>query len=89
MYFNHILVSCCYSKTVKHTNNSFFGYAKNNKLVSSCKTLAKKGRLNAVKILAKEVASTRKTIERMYMAKAQLNSVSTSLQTSMCKLFIE
>ena len=59
------------------------------KSLAECKTLAKKGRLNAVKILAKEVASTRKTIERMYMAKAQLNSVSTSLQTSMCKLFIE
>jgi division protein CdvB (Snf7/Vps24/ESCRT-III family) len=38
-----------------------------------------------VKVLAKEIANTRRTVERMYMAKAQLNSVSSSLQTSMCE----
>jgi len=44
--------------------------------------LVKANRASAAKILAKEVAATRKTIERMYMAKAQLNSVSMTLQTS-------
>lgn len=54
--------------------------------MAECKALAKKGRMGAVKILAKEVANTRRTVERMYTAKAQLNSVSTSLSTSMGKL---
>lgn len=55
------------------------------KSITECKTLAKKGRVSAVKVLAKEIANTRRTVERMYIAKAQLNSVSSSLQTSMCK----
>jgi hypothetical protein len=55
------------------------------KSMAECKALAKKGRLSAVKVLAKEIANTRRTVERMYMAKAQLNSVSSTLQTSMCK----
>jgi len=53
--------------------------------MAECRALAKKGRLGAVKILAKEVANTRRTVERMYVAKAQLNSVSSTLTTSMCK----
>jgi nitrogenase subunit NifH len=53
--------------------------------VNECKALAKKNRMGAVRILAKEIASTRKTVERMYIAKAQLNSVASTLQTSMCK----
>lgn len=55
------------------------------KSLRECKALAKAGRMSAVKILAKEVANTRKAVERMYVAKAQLNSVATNLQTSMCK----
>lgn len=55
------------------------------KSLTECKALAKKGRMSAVKILAKEIANTRKTVERMYTAKAQLSSVSSTLQTSMCK----
>ena len=35
-----------------------------------------------LRILAKEVANTRKAIERMYTAKANISSVETSLQTS-------
>lgn len=53
--------------------------------LAECKALAKKGRISAVKILAKEIANTRKTVERMYTAKAQLSSVSSTLATSMCK----
>ena len=56
-----------------------------DKSMKECKALAKANRISAVKILAKEIANTRKTVERMYVAKAQLNSVSSSLQTSMCK----
>lgn len=56
-----------------------------DRAVKECKALAKAGRLPAAKILAKEIVNTRKTIERMYMAKAQLNSVSNTLQTSVCK----
>lgn len=48
------------------------------------RALVKANRASAAKILAKEIASTRKTIERMNIAKAQLNSVSMTLQTSMC-----
>lgn len=55
------------------------------KSLRECKALAKAGRMSAVKILAKEVANTRKSVERMYVAKAQMNSVATNLQTSMCK----
>ncbi len=56
-----------------------------DKSVKECKALAKAGRTSAVKILAKEIINTRKSVERMYMAKAQLNSVAMNLQTSMCK----
>lgn len=55
-----------------------------DKSVKEAKALAKAGRISAVKILAKEIAATRKAVERMYTAKAQMNSVANSLQTSMC-----
>jgi charged multivesicular body protein 3 len=50
--------------------------------MKECKALAKANRLPAAKILAKEIVHTRKLIERMYTTKAQLNSVSNTLQTS-------
>jgi charged multivesicular body protein 3 len=50
-----------------------------------CQKLAKQNQLSSAKILAKEIVRTRKTIERMYVSKAQLNSVANNLQTSMCK----
>eukprot|EP01038_Epipyxis_sp_PR26KG_P012047 gene12047-16121_t len=54
-----------------------------DKAIKECKALAKKGRTDAVKILAKQIVETRKTVERMHTAKAQLNSVSNHLQTTM------
>mmetsp|Transcript_33902 Transcript_33902/g.74659 ORF Transcript_33902/g.74659 Transcript_33902/m.74659 type:complete len:246 (-) Transcript_33902:139-876(-) len=57
--------------------------------VNECKALAKKNRMGAVRILAKEIASTRKTVERMYTAKAQLNSVASTLQTSMSMMKLQ
>jgi charged multivesicular body protein 3 len=53
------------------------------KSMKECQALAKAGRISAVKILAKEVANTRVTIDRMHSTKAQLNSVCSQLQTSM------
>jgi hypothetical protein len=44
--------------------------------------------MNSVKILAKEVVATRKAVERMHCAKAQLSSVSMSLSASVCKYHI-
>ena len=38
------------------------------------------------RILAKEIANTRKAVDRMYTAKAVINSVSNSLQTSISVL---
>jgi charged multivesicular body protein 3 len=53
-----------------------------DRAMKECKALAKTNRLPAAKILAKQVAQTRKAVERMYVTKAQLNSVSNNLQTS-------
>lgn len=57
--------------------------------ISECKALAKKGRTGAVRILAKEIANTRRTIARMYNAKAQLNSVASTLQTSISMMKLQ
>ena len=57
-----------------------------DKALKECKALAKKGHNNAVKILAKEIAQTRKAVERMYMAKANMNSVALQLKTSAGKV---
>lgn len=54
--------------------------------IKECQSLAKKNRVSAVKILAKEIVNTRKTMERMYMAKAQMGSVQSQLQTQMSML---
>ncbi len=56
-----------------------------DRAMKECKALAKKNHASAARTLAKEIVRTRKTVERMYVAKAQLNSVCNSLQTSMCK----
>lgn len=59
------------------------------KAMKECQQLAKKGRVDAAKILAKEVVNTRKAIERMHTAKAQLGSVQSNLQVSMSTLKIQ
>lgn len=50
--------------------------------VKECKKLAKANHLSSVKVLAKEIALTRKSVERMHTTKAMLNSVSMNLQAS-------
>lgn len=57
--------------------------------LNECKSLLKKGKVSSAKILAKEVAATRKTVERMHTAKAQLNSVSSNLQTQMSMMKVQ
>ncbi|KAJ1451837.1 Snf7-domain-containing protein [Pelagophyceae sp. CCMP2097] len=52
-----------------------------NKSKAECEKLGKAGRIDACKIIAKEIVRTRKTKERMFTAKAQMNSVSMQLQT--------
>ena len=59
------------------------------KSIKECKALAKAGRTSAVKILAKEIANTRRTVARMYQCKAQLNSVASSLQTSISMMKLQ
>ena len=55
------------------------------KSLLECKKLLKDKQNNAARMLAKEVVNVRNTIARMHTAKAQLNSVSMNLQTSVCE----
>ena len=50
--------------------------------LKECKKLAKSGNIKAAKMLAKEVVNTRHAVTRMHTAKAHLNSVGMSLQTT-------
>lgn len=52
------------------------------KALRECKKLVQSHHLDAAKILAKEVAQTRKAVERLYGARAQINSASMMLQNS-------
>ena len=52
------------------------------KALKECKKLAKDGNVKAAKMLAKEVVNTRRAVERMHMAKAQMNSIVMTLQIS-------
>ncbi|RYH27247.1 hypothetical protein EON65_13660 [archaeon] len=56
-----------------------------DRAVKECKRLAKANQLSSARILAKQIAATRKTVDRMHTTKAQLNSVSMNLQASACK----
>lgn len=56
------------------------------KALKECKKLAQGGNLKAAKIMAREIVNTRKQIDRMYAANAQLNSVQMMLQTSISML---
>jgi hypothetical protein len=46
------------------------------------------GHTKAAKTLAKEIVNTRRAIDRMHVAKTQLNSVSMQLQTTACELTV-
>jgi len=53
------------------------------------KKLVKSNNVRAAKILAKEVANCRKTIDRMHLAKSQLNSVSMEVQANISMLKVQ
>mmetsp|Transcript_13485 Transcript_13485/g.16916 ORF Transcript_13485/g.16916 Transcript_13485/m.16916 type:complete len:193 (-) Transcript_13485:436-1014(-) len=55
--------------------------AAEKKSEAECQKLAKQGRIDACKIIAKEIYRTRATINRMYQNKAQMNSISMQLTT--------
>ena len=48
---------------------------------AECQKLAKEGRVDACKILAKEIVRTRNAKERMLVARTQISSISMQLQT--------
>jgi division protein CdvB (Snf7/Vps24/ESCRT-III family) len=50
------------------------------KVILSLKEAAKKGNVPVCRILAKELARSRKTKERMYASKAQMSSVMMQIQ---------
>lgn len=52
------------------------------------KKYAKTGNIDAAKVLAKEIAASRKAINRLYQAKAQINSITMELenQVAMAKM---
>lgn len=60
--------------------------ATEKKALTECKKLAKEGRQDNAKILAKQVLNTRRAKERMQLSRATLNSVSMNLQTNISLL---
>ena len=54
----------------------------------SLKDAAKKNQIDVCKILAKEVAQSRKAVNKLYASKAQINSVMMSMDQQLCKYYI-
>lgn len=52
----------------------------------SLKDAAKKGHTDVCKILAKEIVSSRKAQNKLYSAKAHMNSVQMQMKNQLCKL---
>lgn len=68
-------------KEVRHLDRDITNIRRQEgKAGKEVKKLAKAGQMSSAKIIAKEIVQTRKAVERLYMAKAQLNSVAMSLQ---------
>jgi charged multivesicular body protein 3 len=59
------------------------------KVVLEIKKAAARGDMVSAKILAKEVAQTRKAKTRMYTSKAQLNSIGMQLQSSLGRSWMD
>lgn len=51
----------------------------------SLKDAAKRNQVDVCKILAKEVAQSRKAVNKLYASKAQINSVMMSMDQQLCK----
>eukprot|EP01126_Amoeba_proteus_P043293 TRINITY_DN4746_c0_g2_i11.p1 TRINITY_DN4746_c0_g2~~TRINITY_DN4746_c0_g2_i11.p1 ORF type:complete len:193 (+),score=59.91 TRINITY_DN4746_c0_g2_i11:148-726(+) len=54
-----------------------------NKVKIEIRTLSKKGEVDNAKILVKELIRSRKQVERIYVSKAQINSISMQLQQNL------
>ena len=52
----------------------------------SLRESAKKGDKDVCRILAKELVQSRKAVSKLYASKAQMNSVTMSMQTQLCKV---
>lgn len=75
-------------KEMRHLDRDILNIKRQeDRAMKECKALVKKNQVAAAKVLAKEIANTRRTVERMYTSKAQMNSVCNNLQTTMCKCF--
>ena len=59
------------------------------KASADCKKLAKQNQLPSVRLLAKEIVNIRKAQERMMTAKAQMNSASMALQSSISLMKVQ
>lgn len=55
------------------------------KVKKSIKDAAKKGQSDVAKILAKELIQSRKAVSKLYASKAQMNSVTMSMQQQLCE----
>lgn len=57
------------------------------KVQKSIKEAAKKGDRDVCTILAKEIIQSRRAVNKIYAAKAQLNSVDMQMKTQLCKCY--
>ena len=57
------------------------------KVQKSIKEAAKKGDRDVCTILAKEIIQSRRAVNKIYAAKAQLNSVDMQMKTQLCKWY--
>jgi charged multivesicular body protein 3 len=59
------------------------------KAMAEAKKLAKAGQTSSARIMAREIVNTRKAVDRMYTAKAQMGSVGFALQNSIAMIKLQ
>lgn len=78
------------SKEMRHIDRDMNALTRaESKAASECKKLAKQNQLSSARLLAKEIVNTRKAKERMMTAKAQMNSASMALQSSISLMKVQ
>jgi charged multivesicular body protein 3 len=78
------------AKEMRHIDRDMNDLVKAEKRASvECKKLAKAEQLSSARLLAKEIVNTRKSRERMLVAKAQMNSVSMALQSNISLMKVQ
>jgi hypothetical protein len=76
-------------KEMRHLDRDILNIKREeDKAAKEVKSLVKKNQVQAARILAKQIAQTRRTTERLFTAKAQMNSVCNNLQTSVCEFLL-